>query len=195
MATTTSDIVELRVDELKLKELESTFAGFPAKVTAVIMRAMTRAGAKMRTETIADSSRLLSVKKSIIKTHVFLDKATRKNLRVKVRAGLAGFPWSKFRPKQTESGVTLRGGPKGDMPHAFLADIRGTDRVFVRGHKPQDWYAGAPRLPIRIVRTASPASVIRKAQSAPRILQAGAEVYEKRLSAETELILQGKRSG
>jgi len=186
-------VLEVKLDAAQMKEIEAIFANMPKKITRVLYRAINRVLRRMRTRIVRLTAKELRIRQKLIRERVWIQKANSKKLRGRVRAGAYGWPYILFSALQKLTGVQVKIGKKQLLEHAFMARMpTGHLGVFRRGTK-ATFFPGAPRLPIHEQRTYSPTKIIRKLGAEPWIIADAAALLTKRITAETELILSGKR--
>lgn len=110
-------------------------------------RALNRAGAKMRTESVRAISKAMGIKQKVVRDRVRLHKATPAKPTFRLRFEGNAFNLIRFKARQFKKGV--KASPWGDRKlyeRSFIATINGTDVVMIRQEKGGSLVG---RLPIR----------------------------------------------
>jgi len=212
-------ILTLLPDQESIARIKEAFGPhLTRKFNRVMYRSINRAGARLQKMILRRAAPELGVTQRRVRRRCFFLKATSKKLEAKVIAGSKGLSlaqgfgavWEKpsplpIGPTGKESfmfipGVTFTHGPRINLPHAFIRRGRGGKIVvFSRGKKPtgssgvSEYVAKSPRLPIWAQRTPSVASIIDKHNMSPDLQREAAALMQKRILAETNLILRGIR--
>jgi len=202
---------EITIDKQDLANLEEVFKDAPHKLNKVLYRGINDGIKKMQSLTVKAVSAETGIKQKIVRTRVWLNRATARRLAGSVRGGRHGWPLGEFSPVQKAPGVEVKVGRRSLVERAFIATMdSGHTGVFIRRHlgpvamprlqKPaiarRDRAKSTRRrgrLPIDERYTASATDAIERAAAAPAIIEEGAAVLHKRIMAQAELIFTGKR--
>ena len=196
---------EMQVDPQELANLERVFADMPEKIDKILYRAINTAVGKMRTLVArAVRSSLPGLKIRDIRKRIWLVKANRRKLHAVLIGGKVGWPLIDFGAVQTGKAPKPGGGVDVadlamSIPHAFIARMpSGHEGVFLRtGAKAimsRGAFMGRRREPIKEQRSRDITEIVERTAAMPEILQLGQATLSKRVVAEMELILSGKRS-
>jgi len=183
----TDTLFDVHVDPDQLAELDRVFDS-ARTVDKILARALNDAGRKIRSLVVKRAAKLLPFKQKVIRSRVFLRRAHRKRLFVRITAGRYG--WPLYDPKtsrQKPEGVKVK--KLGLVPHSFIATMPASGHVgiFLR--------RGRARLPIDEVYSDSVTELIERLGAGRAILTEAGEVLAKRVAAQAQLVLEGKRSG
>lgn len=199
------------IDKDDLKALEEAFAAAPDKLDKVLYRGINDALTKMRSMTVKAVATEMGIKQKIVRTRVWLNRASSRRLIGSIRGGRRGWPLGEFDPVQKAAGAEVKVARRTMVERAFLATMPSSHRgVFMRRHLgpvpkprlPQPGNIQRPRtaiprrrgrLPIDEQFTQSVTDIIDRAAAAPGIIEAGTQVLHKRIMAQAELIFTGKR--
>ena len=181
-----TDLLDLQIDERQLKELQRIFADAPKNIPKVMYRAINRSLTTMRSRIVKIAAKRLGVKAKIVRKRTWIRKANRKQLFGRIRTGAWGWPYMDFDAQQVATGVRVKMRRREVLESAFIA-------IMPSGHESVFKRAGSQPLPIRKQLTYGPSRAIREVGGEPAIRAAGAEMLTKRVAAETERLLKGKR--
>lgn len=149
-------------------------------VLAAAARALNRTATTLRAEAARQISTQLGLKVSAVKRGLFINKAAKHALVAQIVAvGKRGIPLRDLHPRQTDSGVTVRGGTlvPTEYPHAFIVEALGR-HVFER--------VGKKRLPIRRLYGASIPSAFSTAAVRQALNTIGAATWKKNFEHELQ---------
>jgi hypothetical protein len=195
----------MQIDPKDLAHLEYVFGGMPDKIDKVLMRAINASIMAMKGKVARVVRRDLPfMKLRDIRKRVWLERANRKKLHGVLIGGKAGWPLYKFGAIQIGKAPTPGGGVTipglgYSIPHAFIAQMKSKHKgVFLRSgifaRMESGRFKGKIREKIKEQRTADITQIIERTAALPEILAFGQETLTKRVGAEMELILSGKRT-
>ena len=179
------DVVSLEVDPKQLAELDRVFDSAQT-IDKILSRALNDAGRKIRSLMVKKAAKQLPFRQKIIRQRVFVRKAHRKRLFVRVTAGKKGWPlYLTGKARQTKTGVRV--SKVGLIRGAFIATMpSGHTGIFRR--------KGAGRLPIEELYTDSVTEIITRLGADRAILTEAGDVLYRRVAAQAQLVLEGKRA-
>jgi len=123
------ELVEIKVDDVKLRQVERMLRGFPKAMPKVIARAINRTASSAKTEIGRRIAKEIGMKVADAKKSVILKKASWK--RWMASLGISGrrIPLIRFRARQTKKGVSYKIGAKRKfIKTAFIATMVGGNR-------------------------------------------------------------------
>ena len=182
---------EIRLDEEQMRELDSRLRGIPNALPKVIARSINRAIGHLRTLIVRRARAETKMPSKAVRSKIWFKRATRVRLQGRLGASKRGFALTMFGAKQTPTGVSavIPGIDRlQDIPHGFIATMPKT------GHTGVFTRIGRERKPIREHTTMSISYAILASGATPAIVASGRNHFLKRLIAETDLILEGKRN-
>lgn len=179
------DMVRVEVDPEDLRRAQWKLTAYPRGINKALMRALNAALTKMRGTVVKDAALGSAVPQKFIRRRLWLNKAKTNKLYGSVVLSGRAWPLVWFAHSVAPTGVqTIR----GLIAHSFVARMKtGHVGIYLRKRK--------TRLPIFEQTAPSMAETIRALLVAPKISEEGRRTLSKRIRAEVDLILEGRRSG
>lgn len=132
-----SDLIEIKLDERKLNQIEAMFRGIPSQLPKIVSRAINRTIAPAKTEISQGIRQEVNLKAADIKDNIAMTKATYERWIATIGLSHSLIPILDFGAKQTAKGVSFKVYKKSGsklIKHAFITGMRnGHKGVFRRG--------------------------------------------------------------
>jgi hypothetical protein len=132
-----ADIIEIKLDERKLNQIEAMFRGVPGKLPQIVSRAINRTIQPAKTEIQKGIREEINIKAADAKEQITVTKATYEKWIATIGLSHSLIPILDFGAHETKTGVTFKVYKKGGsktIKHAFITGMRsGHKGVFRRG--------------------------------------------------------------
>ena len=180
--------MEIKITEAQLDEIKARLGGMSKGLPIIMMRAINRGLQTVRGQLSRRVAKKLGLPVRPVRALLRMTWAKRNKLAGRLRIMPYGLSYYWYKPRETPVGVQLTKGPKTLIPHAWIARIRKRQKypgVYVR--------KGKARFPVKAFRTPSMVDEFYELGGKSYFITLAQSTVNKRLLAETELILSGKR--
>jgi hypothetical protein len=131
-----SGIIEIKLDERKLNQIEAMFRGVPGKLPKIVSRAINRTIQPAKTEISQGIRQEINLKAADIKDNITMTKATYEKWIATIGLSHSLIPILDFGAKETKTGISFKVYKKGGsktIKHAFITGMQsGHKGVFRR---------------------------------------------------------------
>jgi len=118
------ELVEIKVDDVKLRKVERMLRGFPKAVPKVMSRGINRTITSAKTETARKIAAEISLKVSDVKKTIYIKKASYSRWLAQLGISGSRIPLKMFKARQTKKGVSYKIGAKRKfIKSAFFATM------------------------------------------------------------------------
>lgn len=140
------NLIEIKVDEKKLRQLEIMFRGIPGKIPGILSRSINRTITPARTEVSQGIRQEINIKAADAKDKIDVEKASTNRLEASISLSHRLIPIMDFGAKMTKKGVSFKvykSGGRKFMAHAFIAKMKsghiGVFRKAIGMHGEKRW--------------------------------------------------------
>jgi hypothetical protein len=120
------NLIEIKFDEKKLRQLEIMFRGIPDEIPGIIFRAINKTIAPAKTEVSKGIRQEINIKAADVKDKIIVEKASTNRLMGTISLSHRLIPIMDFGAKETAKGVSFKvykSGGRKLMKHAFIASM------------------------------------------------------------------------